>query len=806
MAGETVGNAAGERVFFGVTPDVRATGGDARAHVVVPHAPASFPVDRAAAPGRVAQGIVRSLRQAVDLERERGTSFVAVSVLFCFGAAVYFLLPFEPVAASIAGLVLLFVVFAILCRDRPLPFVFCCAILALASGVAAGRMQTWRFSTPMLGAEVTTLLTGRVVAVEMRENGRYRYLLDVVDTERPKLRYAPDRVRVTARGLADGVGPGSVVKGVARLVPPSGPVRPNGFDFAFDAFFDGNGAIGFFMTGPEKVSGSALPEARWLWMRDRVERARLAIAKRVRDVIGGPEGEIAAALVAGVRAGIPEAANEVLRHTGLAHILSISGLHMALVASTVLLSLRKMLALFPGFSSRYPVKKIAAAIALAALAIYLLISGAAVAAQRAFVMIAVMLVALLFDRAALTMRNLAIAAVVVVAIAPHEVLGPSFQMSFAATAALIGAYSAWSDRTSMRGRRGPVMRRGIAGTVIRRIFAGLLGIAATSIIAGVATGLYGAWHFQRTAPLGLLANLLAMPVVGILVMPSGLLGMLLLPFGLDAVPFRIMGGSLAVVLHLAEWVSSLSAIDDVGIIPPRAVVVLTFALVILTIAGTWLRWTALPLVIAGSLMIALRQVPDVYISEDGRQVALRMTSGDLAVNRNRPSAFTVDNWVRSAVAARIEKPLRVASLTLDDPERPTRGGAFECEPDGSCLARHDDGALVAFVSSAAAVSRFCRATLVVVDDATAKSLCRSGEAVVVTKRDLARLGSVTASLSGGRLHDLRHAVGYPYRPWHMHRRFSREARGLPPRQRGARSTGAPAAVHAAVSDGVNSGE
>ena len=170
------------------------------------------------------------------------------------------------------------------------------------------------------------------------------------------------------------------------------------------------------------------------------------LAARIRDRIGGVEGEVAAALVAGVRGGIPEQVNEAMRRAGLAHILSISGLHMALVAATVMAALRGGLGLFPDFSSRRPVKKYAAAIALVAITAYLLISGADVAAQRSYIMLAVMLAAVLCDRAALSMRNLAIATVIVVAWSPHEVVGPSFQMSFAATAALIGAFSAWSHR------------------------------------------------------------------------------------------------------------------------------------------------------------------------------------------------------------------------------------------------------------------------------------------------------------------------------------------------------------------------
>ena len=176
-----------------------------------------------------------------------------------------------------------------------------------------------------------------------------------------------------------------------------------------------------------------------------IENAREAIADHIRGSVGGAEGEIAAALIVGVRAGIPEEINEAMRRTGIYHIISISGLHMALVAGTIMVLMRGAFALFPDFSSRRPVKKYAAAAALFSIAAYLVISGVVVAAERSFIMLAVMLIAVLFDRAALTMRNLAISAIAVIVVSPHEVVGPSFQMSFAATAALVGAYAGWSD-------------------------------------------------------------------------------------------------------------------------------------------------------------------------------------------------------------------------------------------------------------------------------------------------------------------------------------------------------------------------
>jgi ComEC/Rec2-related protein len=486
--------------------------------------------------------------------------------------------------------------------------------------------------------------------------------------------------------------------------------------------------------------------------------------------------------VAGVRSGIPEEVNEALRRTGLAHFLAISGLHMALVAGTVVGGMRALFALFPGFASRHPVKKYAALSALIAITVYLVISGAAVAAQRSFIMFAVMLAAVLVDRAALTMRNLAIAGLIVLAIAPHEIMGPSFQMSFAATAALIGAYAWFSERRRAKAvdgswREMPIWRRGLHVTLL---FFG--GLAMTSLIAGTATGLYGAWHFNRVAPLGLVANLAAMPIVTVAVMPMAVIGTVLIPLGLDALFFAVMGKALAAVVEIARWLSERSPLDEVGLVPPAAVAILSVALAIATIATTWLRTAALPLLIAGGALIVMRDVPDVLVSEDGRLVAMRMSDGSLAVNRGRPSAFTVDNWTKALQGRGLVKP-------SDDISRTAAEHPFACR-DGLCLARHRSGAGVAFAGNAEAAGLACeRVALMVIDDATAEGGCSGAGPLVITKRDLARKGAAAISFTaGGEIAGVEFAVGAGERPWHRQRRYSREARGMPPYQRNRPAT------------------
>lgn len=782
---------AGERAFFAATREALPAAGKELpvAAGASRHAAAVAPFDGLPAKSLAARSrssLVHGVETVFSTETDRGTLFLFMPVLLATGAMIYFTAPGEPAFYALWASVALFAALALVARKYRVLQLALTAALIVILGLLSAKIETWRSSTKVLGAEISTRLTGRVALMEHQANGRIRLTLDVIATERPTLRYAPERVRVSARKIPAGVVAGSEVAGVARLHPPTGPVRPESYDFSFESYFDGIGANGFFLIDPELVETPAAPgpAARFSAA---VENIRTALASHIRDRIGGVEGEIAAALVVGVRAGIPEPVNEALRRTGLAHILSISGLHMALVAATIMGALRAGFAFFPDFSSRRPVKKYAASAALFAIAVYLFISGAAVAAERSFIMLAVMLTALLFDRAALTMRNLAIAALVVIAWSPHEVAGPSFQMSFAATAALIGAYSWWSNRQDGQVTTPSHLHRPLAYRIARKglYYAG--GLAMTSLIAGAATTLYGAYHFQRVSPLSLAANLAAMPVVSAIVMPSAVLGMLAMPFGLDGPVFDLMGKGLAAMLAIAEWFSARSPIDAVGIVPPGAVVVLTAALVIATLCTTWLRAAAIPLLAVGLLLIGGRQTPDVLISEDARLVALRLTDGKIAINRGRPSAFSMQNWQRALRAEQVAKPKNEAFPTRAE----GAGTPFFCQA-GLCLARHHGGAVVAHATDGENAKAACgSAALIVVDDATAADLCAGKRTTIITKRDLARQGSVAIFLGAGKEPAVDFAIDQPYRPWHAQRRFSREARGLPPYRRESKRAESP---------------
>lgn len=776
-----------------------------------PHIPPAVPVPRSRNFSPVRR--MHDLGTALLLEYERGVPALVAPAALGIGALVYFKMTVEPGWTALTLWLCAAAAIAFAVRQKLVPGCIAMAGLLMVVGICAAKVETWRAGTRMLGGDVSTRITGRVVDIEHLSSKRVRLVLDVLETERPKLRYQPQRVRVSASSTPDGVEAGSVISGLVRLQPPPGPIRPGGYDFSFESYFEGLGASGFFLGAPKFAAHPSIAPAASRF-HAALNNIRNAIAQRIRNTIDGPEGEIAAALIVGVRAGIPEKINEDLRRTGLAHILSISGLHMALVAAAVMVSMRLAMSLVPGFTAAHPAKKYAAGAALVVSAAYLLVSGGDVAAQRSFIMLAVMLTAVIFDRQALTMRNLAIAATLVLLVSPHEIVGPSFQMSFAATAALIGGYAVWLDYRRRRPSRAPHTQSSPLRWLMRWAWFAVAGIAATAIIAGLATSVYGIWHFQRVSPYTLVANLAVTPIVSVIVMPFGLLAMLAMPFGLDAPFLAVMGQGLAAMLAVSDYLAARSPVDAVGMIPASTVVLATIALAIVTVSTTRLRILALPPLVAGLALVPTRRLPDVLVAENALLVGVQGRNGELIVNRERPNGFTAENWQRALMTSRLIKPavLDIAPSSQASPpavtepkagDSPTAehltyqdaqdhlqsatAEAFRCKGP-LCVVRGRFDALVAVAGDAWTAQQVCRSSsLVIVQQANARPTCGDGSTNIITARALALDGAAAVTFKNAAQaadnhteYSIVQSMAEPFRPWHQHRKYSRAARGMEP--------------------------
>jgi len=436
-----------------------------------------------------------------------------------------------------------------------------------------------------------------------------------------------------------------------------------------------------------------------------VESLRATVTARIRAALPGSEGAIAAALITGETHAIPPQQAGAFRDAGLAHILVIAGLHMGMLAGITFFALRAIFALIPALALRYPTKKWAAGGTLIVIAAYMLLSGATVSSRRAFIMTGLALLAIMVDRLSLSARTVAYAALLIMLMTPESVAGPSFQMSFAAVAALIAFYEAMRE---------PLRRWHAHAGVWRRAMLYLLGITFTTVVTTLATMPFTIYHFNRFPLYSVVANALAVPITGFWIMPWALVACLLMPFGAEALALKPMAWGIDAVAAIAQGVTaSPGAVFNVPSMPAAG-------LLLVALGGLWLciwlgrwRWLGVAPIAAGYLTLCFVRPPDVIIAGDSREVAVRAADGRYLFSRSGRSNFAEEVWVRRAAAEAGPSWPRSGS---------SADGSLDCDAQG-CLYR-TRGRVVALIREEDALARDCRTADLVVSPVPARRFCR----------------------------------------------------------------------------------
>ncbi len=548
-------------------------------------------------------------------------------VFLSIGIGLYFLFRFEPdwkFYAPVAVTALACALLAFRWGPEVSPIFWAVGLTCfglLLAGARAHHLQSpvldWRYYGP---------IQGRVVKVDRSGSDAIRLTLDRVLLEDVAPDRTPARVRVSLHGNwpAPRILPGEVVMTTGHLSPPAGAVEPGGFDFRRHAFFHKLGAVGY----------SRNPVVLWQPRQGGVPVAalRAAFSARIQTALPGDAGAFAAAVMTGDRAGMRRSTLESLRASNLAHLLAISGLHMGLLAGVVFAALRVGFALVPFVGLRLPAKKISAIGALIVAAFYLLLSGGSIATERAFIMVAVMLVAVVFDRRAISLRAVAVAAFMVLLLRPEALLSPGFQMSFAATSALVAVFG-WIRDSQVP--LGPKWMRPIVAVVI------------SSAVAGAATAPFGAAHFNQVSQLGLIANLLSVPLMGALVIPAAVIATCLLPLGFEWMALWVMGQGLDWILGVAEWVSNMENATRAIHSPAWTVLPLISvgALGVMLWQGRG-KWVGLLPVLTALAVWAGTPRPDMVIDESGALVGI-MTEQGRALNKPKGQGFVARSWLEN---------------------------------------------------------------------------------------------------------------------------------------------------------------
>ena len=471
-------------------------------------------------------------------------------------------------------------------------------------------------------------LEGRVVAIDRSASDKVRLTLDRVQLDQMQPGETPERVRISLHAQ-DGLPlplPGAHAMVTGFLSGPPSPAEPHGFDFERHAWFQGLGAVGYArspaVTFAPPENGAALI----------IFRTRMALSAAIQARIPGDAGAVAAAVTTGDRSAMNEDVVRNLRRSNLAHLLAISGLHMGLLTGFVFGLVRFALVLHPTVALTWPTRKIAAVVALIAGAGYLALSGGAVATERAFIMAAVVFGAVIVGRRALTLRAVALAAIIVLVLQPEALLGPGFQMSFAATTALVVTFR-WLSSRDMLGL--PRWSRPLASLII------------SSAVAGVATAPFAAAHFNIISYYGLVANLLSVPIMGALVMPAAVLAVILAPIGLSFIPLWVMEKGLQWILLVAERVSSLEgAVGRVSAPGPEALPLFTLGALLLILWKGQERWVGLLPMVTAFLLWAVTERPALLISPTGGMVGL-MEAGERQLSKEKGDGFVALSWLEN---------------------------------------------------------------------------------------------------------------------------------------------------------------
>ena len=664
----------------------------------------------------------RRLQDALLAERERWPLWIPV--FLGIGIAGYFSQVSEPPGWLGPAGVLSALGFVWVFRNEPRGFLTSIGIALAAAGFGLAQIRTHWVSAPILAEPVrSTQISGRVKSIETHARG-VRVVLDEVAIEGRRERATPKRVRITVYRSGD-FRPGDHVSMRATLNPPPRPALPRAFDFGRQAFFQGFGAVGFSASRVQVLSRTypTFPHN----IGQQISALRLEWARAVLGETSEARRGVAVALLTGDRGSIPERNLVEMRDSGLAHLLAISGLHVGLFAGLLFTITRGALALAVPVALRFPIKKWAAMISLAGAFAYLLMTGGTIPTQRAFLMITIGLLAVVFERVALSMFVVGWAAIGILVVTPESLLSAGFQMSFAAVVALISAYETLAQRIQIFRSRGRVWRQ---------VCLYMCGVVLTTLIAGLATAPFAAFHFNRVATFGLAANFLAVPVMAMWIMPWAVVTYLLFPLGWQDLSLAPMLWGIGAVLDIAHAVASWpGAAQLIPVLPPVFLALITLSGLWLCIWTTKLRLFGVLGLVAALLTGVFVDVPDVLVDERGRMLAVRLDDNRVTVSSKR-SSFVRQSWLR---ALAVSKTASWPDVGAD------AASVNRCDPLG-CLFRLK-GRVVAFSTDPRAHPEDCKTADVLVSSRPVRVSCQVPQ-VVIDRFDLWRHGAHAVYLNG----------------------------------------------------------
>ncbi len=660
-------------------------------------------------------------------EAQLGATVLWAPVALTLGIWTYFALPQEP-ALSLTGFFMLLAI-VLFWKARARMGLLLLAILL--SGFVLAKVRAEIIATPLLKATTGEIVvSGIVLDVERASEKRRTIILQPKEIESMTTAQLPRRLR-----LSNSIRNGEPVTGnriafKARLSPIPSPTMPGGFDYGRQLYFDSIGGTGRITSKIDQLGSTTSAS---LWLSGALNNLRQEIGSRIRQHLNGAIAAFAEAMITGERASIPKEINKSLQVSGLAHVLSISGLHMSLAAGGVFWIVRAFLALFPTIAQRWPIKKWAAGVALVFGFAYMLLAGSGAATQRSYIMLAVVFLAIIVDRPAISLRNLALAAFLILILQPESAIQASFQMSFMAVMGLAAFFEYWNRPKPERDYRIESKRIFYA----RKIYSIALASILTTLIAGGFSSIPAAYHFGRLAPYGVLANGLAIPIISFAVMPFAVLSVVLMPLGLEGWPLTALGKGLEMVISISDGVAALPGAQRViPQLPLASAMVLALGASILCLSVRQAKYAGCALLFSGLVMAQVNTFPDILIERTAANTAYRNNNGELVFANPHKGRFAAEKW------------LQANGEETEFKEAVARAG-WACEAR-FCRTEVKDKVIGYFMEGEGAAPS-CAGLDMVIAAYPLRGACKS-VATRIDRFDVWRMGSHAISINGDTLH------------------------------------------------------
>lgn len=615
------------------------------------------------------------MRHQADLERERWPLWFPI--LFACGIGIYFVLPTEPSKWLTLGIIEALILLSIIFKHHHKVLKFIGIFSILVFGFSWVQLRSIYVSSQIHQVpEAKLYLNGQIQNIDYNSNGKVRILLDEIKN------FEGDnilgRFSITLRSKQDNLRVGQCVELVAQLMPPPSTQIISGYQIDRNTFFKRISGNGYSLTQlyeTECKTNDNLSSK----FQNYINNTRKSIVKHIHTILKGDVASVVSAIVAGEQGGIRKKCIEDYRNSGLAHFLSISGLHMSLITGLMFFFVRFIMALIPSLSLRFDSKKTSVGFAFLISFIYLLISGAGIPVQRAFIMTTIVLIGILFNRRAISMTSIAWAGFLVLLITPEALIGASFQMSFAAVIALIAFYEKFASPLS---KWLNVQKDSLFIKLSKIVITYILGIIIADLIASIATLPFAIYHFNRIAVYTSLANLLAGPIIGLVIMPFTLFSLLMMPLGLDTYFLKVVGFGVSLVNDITSLISGWEGSSLQVLSPPL------WGFMLIVFGGLWMciwerkwRWWGGLFVIIGMLSITTVHRPDILISANNEVIALKDNNDNMVILPSHGNRFTKHIWMQKTASISLSQhQKKELKKLLSGKELKLKWIDLECEP------------------------------------------------------------------------------------------------------------------------------